>query len=756
MDEIKDTDKKNPHDASHQADDVTLANAFLDSLSDPSSTATCSSGAVSWSFTASALDRSAYEYVRKVDLLEFKEQWDQMAHKATIGVAERVCLHEAKAKEDAQVALRFLKTVSSADADSVKPNKQDSDSKKVHEELEMLECFIIEVTEHISEIEHIALSLAEEHVDVLSIQKLFRTFHTIKGGAQSTGKNAVAQVAHALEDVFEEMENKVCQMEVGLVTSLLLKSVDVLRILVQKSNDDQEPPSKEMESLEHEIEDVKSSLVQLPIANMSSPSTESSKDDPQEHRGGCLRKEKMDLQDISYVRVTTGCLEKIMNEIGELALKRGRIDSCVEAFCGLEEEVGALKKEVMNHLSVWQDALNDEEALEGDLKFGEKAEKSEAKEPPSPSFQESQLALLYQISEEVVQWGSRMSDYCSVIVEESDLLGKITASLQDAIIHIRMIPLRPLFQRLHRAALETAKEVDKSIKFSVTAQTALIDKAVADQLYTPLLHLVRNAVVHGLEHKEERLKVNKKPVGELRAHAYHQANQVVIEIGDDGAGINLEALQEEAEKQNKLIENEVLDLMFSPGLSTAADVSVCSGRGVGMDVFYHEITKLNGRIQVQTQQGKGTTFIIRLPLMLAINEAIIVKSGSACFALLAGCVDRVVKSENPLISYSDEDEEVVHLQGDVVPLIRLSELCEMKESSSQREGAYVLYTAGEHQGAIHVSEVIGKQEIVIKPLGGLLQHHPFIGGGSLLGDGSMVLILDLMKLRNDKGSFSSE
>ncbi|WP_073089674.1 chemotaxis protein CheA [Thermosyntropha lipolytica] len=338
--------------------------------------------------------------------------------------------------------------------------------------------------------------------------------------------------------------------------------------------------------------------------------------------------------------------------------------------------------------------------------------------------------------------------------ETIEQIDRVTADLQSVVMKVRMVPIEQVFNRFPRMVRDLAKELNKEVDFLMEGKETELDRTVIDEIGDPLVHLLRNAVDHGLEPAEERIKKGKPAVGTVMLRARHEGNNVYIEVEDDGAGIDIEKVKKKAvekglitEKEaEKMDKDEAIELLFYPGFSTAKTVTDVSGRGVGLDVVKTKIESLNGEIAVETKPDKGTKFKIKLPLTLAIIQALMVAVRDEIYAIPLSSVD-----ETTMITKNDikiiQGQEVMMLRGNILPIFRLAELLETPGGASSEDEMYVVVVRkAERQIGLVVDTLIGQQEIVIKSLGKLLSGIPGIAGAIVAGDGNVRLILDVATL----------
>jgi len=325
---------------------------------------------------------------------------------------------------------------------------------------------------------------------------------------------------------------------------------------------------------------------------------------------------------------------------------------------------------------------------------------------------------------------------------------RIMNDLQKSVMKIRMVPVEHLFRRFPRVVRDVAKSCGKEVNLVVTGQDTDLDKSILDMLAEPLAHLVRNAVDHGIESPEERINSGKPAQGTVTLDAYHQGNQIVIEVTDDGRGIDREKITAKAVERGILRaadaallgDADVNDLIFHPGFSTAEQVTSISGRGVGMDVVKTVLEKLKGSVSIKSTQGKGTTFFLKVPLTLAIIKALLFRVGDRLYAVPLAAVVEITRATQAALHRVD-NHDVMQLRNEVLTLLHLSDLAEQR-SSSQRMFVVVI-SANERKFGLVVDQLVGEEELVIKAMDDHLVATDLVSGASILGDGTVVLILNL-------------
>jgi len=330
-------------------------------------------------------------------------------------------------------------------------------------------------------------------------------------------------------------------------------------------------------------------------------------------------------------------------------------------------------------------------------------------------------------------------------------LSRITLDLQNIVMKIRMVPIAFVFNRFPRMVRDLSKKLNKEINLIITGQETELDRTVVDEIGDPLLHLLRNAIDHGIESKEEREAKGKQPIGTVKLDAHHEGNNVVIEVSDDGRGLDREKILKRAIERGlideasatTLTDEKIFSFIFEPGFSTAEEVSDVSGRGVGMDVVKSTIEALNGSVQIESVKDRGTKVIIKLPLTLAIIQALLVTIGDFIYAIPLVNVEETLSIKKEEIKIV-EKKPVIYIRGEIIPLTNLKELFQLPHTESDEDALnIVIVHSGTRKYGLMVDELLGQDDIVIKSLGKLLKGIKEFSGGAILGDGSIALILDI-------------
>ena len=344
----------------------------------------------------------------------------------------------------------------------------------------------------------------------------------------------------------------------------------------------------------------------------------------------------------------------------------------------------------------------------------------------------------------------RDSGDMSAFNEQIEYLGTVTTNLHETVMKVRMVPIESTVQKFPRMIRDLSKKLDKKMELYMTGEDTELDRTVVDEIGDPLMHLLRNSADHGLESNEERVRLGKPEVGSIFLDAYQEGNNVVIEVRDDGAGINVEKVKKKmverglvpADQIDTITDKEAIATLFSPSFSTADKVSDVSGRGVGLDVVKTNIESLGGTIECKTERGAGSSFTIRLPLTLAIVQALMVELGTEKYAIPLGSIQTIEEVTKDDIKYV-QSKEVISLRGTVIPLIRLDTLLDVPEREANNDNiVIVIVRKADKLAGLVVDGLIGQQEIVIKSIGKYISTPKLISGSTILGDGEVALILD--------------
>ncbi len=646
--------------------------------------------------------------------------------------------------------------------------------------------------EFVSEAEELLEALAGGIVEIEAqgedvrpelVNKIFREVHSLKGLAGMLGLDAISELSHKLEDMLDKLRMGKIPIERGIV-DILYDAVDALNRLVLAIQDPQIEGLVDVQALTTRIHQVSSKQASRAGDRLLDEieldeQTRRSLTEYEEHR---LRENIKKGRNIYSVELSFDFAtfdEKLraatsaLADAGEVLSTLPAIDSsgagngiAFRLLYGTEIDEAAIAGKL------------DEEAIIRSIRKG--AEPA-APSAPAPEVEEelSLRSLSHSVRVDIAKLDAVMNIVGELIVEKSQLdalgrtlqsqrigtqeLGKITRSLdrklsdlQRAVIDIRMVPVGQIYTKLARTVRKVARELGCEIELVLRGEETELDKMMVEELTDPLMHIIRNAIDHGIEPANERAKAGKPPVGRVMLEAYQKGNAVVIDVRDDGRGIDPARVRKIAVARGVIEEKEPVDLqcaveiLFSPGFSTAATVSEISGRGVGLDVVKKNIQDLKGTIDVMSVPGEGTTFRISLPITLAIIQALVVRAAGDAYAIPLTAVDESLRIRSEEIR-TVEGREVFELRDAAVPLLRLADA--FGREVDEREKYFVVVTrAGERQIGLLVDALVRQQEIVIKSVGERLKSTPGIAGATELGENEIVLVLDVGSLIEHFGS----
>ncbi|MCS7264604.1 MAG: chemotaxis protein CheA [Armatimonadetes bacterium] len=631
-----------------------------------------------------------------------------------------------------------------------------------------LELFVSEAEENINGLENGLLRLEQEGNPSL-VAELFRNAHTIKGSAGAAGLTEMSQLAHAMENLLDQVRNGERKIESDLVDALL-EGVDMLRAMVisLSQNEPLPDPSQLINQLKF-IADQKSSeivsetSVETNLASGEIIATLNIFIKPE-----CPMPSARSFQ--AYLTMSRyGEIVHLEPPLSEIQAGRAKYRLVAQLKLSDEAQLSRLEQELVR----FEDLVVEIQKRKDGLKFSEivTAQKEAQKEVETTTNLTTELqsvrvsieqmdALLNLVGELVIERARLERGVRKIaelnhngVAEElqgvTERVSRIVGQLQESLTRTRMVPLSVVFGRFPRLVRELAKNMGKKVQLSIEGEDTEIDRALVEKLNECLVHLVRNAIDHGIESPEERVAMGKPAEGLLEISASQSEGSVIVVVRDDGRGVDPKKIRRKAiergllteEQAANLSDDEALQLIFRSGFSTKEEVSEVSGRGVGMDAVKAAMEQIGGTIDFQSQVGEGTTITLRLPLTLAIIPALLVRIGGRLFALPMHSVTEVLDLTRSDIQVIGRGEKVLMLRGNPLPLCSLSHLLGVPNGVLEKTA--VIVKQRERLMAVSVEAVEGKEEIVIKPLGYPLHNLRSFIGATILGDGSIALIVDL-------------
>jgi two-component system chemotaxis sensor kinase CheA len=595
------------------------------------------------------------------------------------------------------------------DKKEIKENIKLSDQDLSQEDREILSDFVMESLESLETVEVSLMDLEQDPGDLDSINAIFRSFHTIKGVSAFLNLESINMLAHRAENLLDKARSGEIHIE-ATVIDIILESVDALKKLII--------------GVQKGLKTGVSLDIGLDIAPLVN---------------------RIDEIQVEADRIGDKPIGEILIQKGELTPEK--LDK------GLERQKQEPGKKIGQILV--EDKSVESKALVGALRDQKKTGKRHI--DLQVKVDTKKLDNLVDLTGELVIAQSMLRQNQSILAARDQKLmhnlgqlNQITSGLQSIAMSMRMVPIKSTFQKMVRLVRDLAKNSGKQVTLEMSGEDTEIDRNVVDELYEPMVHMIRNSVDHGIGTPEERKKTGKNTIGKIQLMAYHQAGNIVVEISDDGRGLDKERIIEKAKAnhlitdESKLCESEIYNLIFQPGFSTAKQVTDVSGRGVGMDVVKKAIEKLRGKVEINSRPGRGSTFIIRLPLTLAIMEGMLVRVGKERYIIPALSILESLRPTKEQYSTVERKGEMILSRGKLIPLIRLNEIFSIRSDSlNPWEGLVVVV---EHEGrrmCLFLDELLGKEEVVIKSLGDTLKDTKGIAGGAIMGDGRVGLILDM-------------
>ncbi len=621
---------------------------------------------------------------------------------------------------------------------------------------EIFEEFAVEAREQLENLENDMLELEKDPENEELLNRAFRSMHTIKGGAGFLGLNPIVEVAHKAEDLLGLMRSGELKLTPE-INDVIFRAIDFIKVAISRYEEGEEVEMPE---------DLINDLISAKEGKTVSDKGEKQKLD-----------ELLDKYGLSHLKGKP--IEEILEELillppdkrPEEVIKE--LDKLISVEPVSKEE--AEKKDIEASKKMIEE-VKVEEDKKLEVEEGKKEEEKDKviekkqKEEKTEKVQDQQVEKVLRIDVKKIEdlmnlvgelvldrnrllriASNLMQEYQSKYTDELEAvlssIDRIVGDLQIAVMKTRMQPVKRLFQKFPRVVRDISKMLGKEVELVMEGEDTELDKSILEKLEEPLIHIIRNSIDHGIEPPEERVRLGKPRKGVIKLKAYYQGDRIFIVVEDDGRGIDIEKVKQKAlerglvseDKLEKMSEKELLFLIFNPGFSTAEKVSEVSGRGVGMDVVANTVSSFRGTIDVESQRGKGTKITMSFPLTIGIIRSIMVKIKDRIFAIPIYSVLEILPGESTEIT-TVSGREVLIVRDMTIPLINLSELLGIGESEI---GYAIVAWVGNQRVAFTVEDLLGDEEIVVKPLGKLFGDIEGISGATITGDGKVVLILDL-------------
>ncbi|SHJ58288.1 two-component system, chemotaxis family, sensor kinase CheA [Anaerobranca californiensis DSM 14826] len=641
-----------------------------------------------------------------------------------------------------------------------------------------LPIFFEESEENLQIINDNLLNLENNPKDIQAVNEIFRAAHTLKGMSATMGFQTIAEITHNIENYLDEIRKGEKELNDSILNTLF-KAFDILS---QALEDIRQGKNSDID--QKILDELFNNKNEQQMTIQGDTTTKIVKDYEQYVISNALAQGfnvyhlKIELNKDCLLKAARAFMVyKQLEELGEIIKTSPRVEDIEEERFDNSFEIWLISKTGKGELEKIKEIPEvgrveilaiDDNSIEIKTK-GEKEEQLNIK-PLEGNGQGNNFknqttirvdinrldALMNLVSELVInKTGLNQSvstNNQSLALEGLEQLHRITTELQNVVMSLRMVPIDRVFSRFPRMVRDTAKDLGKEVELTIIGKETELDRTIIDEIGDPLVHLIRNAIDHGLEDKEERKRLGKPEKGKIELKAYQSGNEVFVEVSDDGKGIDYKKIGQTAVNKGIISEHQlttldphnILQLIFEPGFSTKEVVTDLSGRGVGLDVVKTSIEALGGGIEIQTEIGKGTKFIIHLPLTLAIIQGLLVKVGEEKYAIpLASIVETAAFDAKVVKKVGNQ--KVLMFRNSVLPLVDLADVleCTRKETSNL---SMVVVKKGEKQIGLIVDDLIGQQEIVIKHLGDFLSNIKGFAGATISGDGEVILILDTNSL----------
>ena len=664
-----------------------------------------------------------------------------------------------------------------------------------------LNAFVEESKEHIQNMNEILLDLEKDVHNQDILNELFRIAHTLKGMAGTMGFNSMANLTHQMEDVLQGIRSGEIQVSENTM-DVLFECADVLDSCISQISETSKEPEDDYSALINKLKKA--------MNNEENESNEDNKDNKDYEKP---KKEKVEFNEYvnnvlckassqnlnSFqidVRLKSTCMLKsarafvvfnTLENLGEIIYSNPSAEDIEDEKFDLEFSIVIVTKEEKEKIEGELNGISEIENIqivdltELEVKTEQVKSKDITAERESVTQKEKKeknggtvsksakvgktvrvdidrLDNLMNLVSELIIIKTRMEGIGETSNKEGmneaiEYLERITTSLHDAVMKVRMVPIERVFNRFPRMVRDLSKELKKNVSLQMSGDETEVDRTVIDEIGDPLIHLIRNSIDHGIEHPEERKKLGKDETGTVILKAYPDGNNVVVEVEDDGSGINFEKIKKKAVEKDlingknadTMSKEEAIELLFKPGFSTSDVISDVSGRGVGLDVVKSKIESIGGSIEVETKEGKGTKFIIRIPLTLAIIQALLVKVKEEMFAIPLSSISEIININKEQIR-NIQGQEIILYRGRTIPVIRLNKIIHTEIDEERNELVSIIVKKGDKQAGLVVDSLLGQQEIVIKPLGKYLSNVKYLAGATILGNGKISLILDVNSL----------
>jgi chemosensory pili system protein ChpA (sensor histidine kinase/response regulator) len=619
---------------------------------------------------------------------------------------------------------------------------------------ELAQVFQSEASEILDSSDAILRQLRGEPDSVELLNDLRREMHTLKGSSRMAGFMTVGDLAHAAESVLDALGKGVLQAAPAILDTVQ-RALDGLHRMLRGGGE----PAPDVQNLIDELHGVlggKPVVAPKPVAAPIAATRVAAMAQPTEKPAAAAPTDS--------IRVSAALLNTLVNQMGESSIFRARIDQGVNAMSfnlnELEQTVIRLRRQV-THLATQAEAR-----IQSRQDTGAKAHQLEFDPLELDRFTELQQLSrsLMEIADDLGNVGNTLGEQTREVGSLLDQQAKVNKEIQQGLMRTGMVRFGSIVPRLRRVVRQAAQELGKRAELLVGGEEAEVDRTVLENMVAPLEHMLRNSLAHGIEAPEQRRTVGKPEIGTITLSLHREGAELVLELSDDGAGLNFDAIRAKGEEKGFLLpeqpasQEELIALLLRPGFSTAKAVTQIAGRGVGMDVVNAAIRAMRGALLIQTEPGQGSRFIVRLPFSLAVTQALLAKAGNAIFAIPLLSIELVTRIQESAFQAYLTGEQVQHQHNERgYPIHNLGILAGSEhmlpfEEVKDRRPPTLLFRSAEASAALQVEAVLGNQEIIVKPVSPQFNNMPGISGATVLGDGRVVVVLDLAALVRNIGS----
>ena len=623
---------------------------------------------------------------------------------------------------------------------------------------EIVESFVVETREIFEDLDHDLLQLERTPDDRELIDRIFRAVHTVKGTSGFLSLDQMSNLAHRFEDVLNKLRQNELDFHPDMM-DIMFAAFDQMQVLLNRVVEgNMEPVDQDaiLADLDAILKGTFAAAAAAASPDETLNSSTATDSDAEPSMSASANENRPDADDTSEAAEEPSSISSDAPSPAAENRSNGEATPSDDDASPAGETSDAPKAPVSSR-----------EKSSGPSRITDRAAETirvEVDRLDNLMDLVGELVLGRNRLLQLVNDAKSIDDKEELLREMDDTTSQvdfITSELQTAVMRTRMVQVGRVFNKFPRVVRDLAREFDKEIDLVIEGEETELDKSLVEEIGDPLTHLIRNAADHGIELPDERRAQDKPERGTIRLSAAHEGNHILIEIEDDGAGIDPEVLKDKAIEKGliskseaaDMLDGEAYDLIFRPGFSTARGVSQVSGRGVGMDVVKTNLRRLNGSIDIDSTLGEGTRFTMKLPLTLAIIQSLLVQVGAETFAIPLHSVTEVISLDEDAV-YTIKGREVMRHRDHVLPLLRVGESLQVDGYERAQRNAYIVVVAiAHHRLGVIVDDLISQEEIVIKPLGDYLKKVPAVAGSTILGDGSVIMILDvgeMIRLRADE------